>query len=291
VKSGDFRQERIIRMSFKTILTVAGLDQGDHDIALAASLCEEVSAHLCVHLVTFAAPPPMGAYAAVVSDAWVQERQADSARLEERMAALAARLSADPVAADIACDCPEIAWADEAIGRRGRYCDLTLIGPELLAAGTLKEKTIEGALFSSGKPVLLVPEGAAASLEPKRVMVAWDSTIEASRAVREALDILKGAEEVRLVLVDPEEGEAGHGDEPGADAALYLARHGVRVGVDRLPGSGRPVAEVLARHAGDMDADMIVMGAYGHSRLRQRILGGVTRSMIENPPLPVLMAR
>jgi nucleotide-binding universal stress UspA family protein len=65
----------------------------------------------------------------------------------------------------------------------------------------------------------------------------------------------------------------------------------VRVGVDRLPGSGRPVAEVLARHAGDMDADMIVMGAYGHSRLRQRILGGVTRSMIENPPLPVLMAR
>jgi nucleotide-binding universal stress UspA family protein len=233
-------------MSFRTILTVAGLDQGDHDIRLAASLCEEVSAHLSIHVVSFAAPPPMGAYAAVVSDAWVQERQADAARLEERMAA---------------------------------------------PAGMLKEKTIEGALFSSGKPVLLLPEGAAPSLSPERVMVAWDSRIEASRAVREALPILKGAQEVRLVLVDPEESEAAHGQEPGADAALYLARHGVRVGVDRLPGSGRPVADVLGRHAGDMGAQMIVMGAYGHSRLRQRILGGVTRSMIENPPLPIFMAR
>jgi nucleotide-binding universal stress UspA family protein len=161
----------------------------------------------------------------------------------------------------------------------------------MLAAGMLKEKTIEGALFSSGKPVLLLPEGAAPSLSPERVMVAWDSRIEASRAVREALPILKGAQEVRLVLVDPEESEAAHGQEPGADAALYLARHGVRVGVDRLPGSGRPVADVLGRHAGDMGAQMIVMGAYGHSRLRQRILGGVTRSMIENPPLPIFMAR
>jgi nucleotide-binding universal stress UspA family protein len=278
-------------MSFRTILTVAGLDQGDHDIRLAASLCEEVSAHLSIHVVSFAAPPPMGAYAAVVSDAWVQERQADAARLEERMAALAALLSDRGKAADIAGDCAETAWTDDVIGRRGRYCDLTLVGPEMLAAGMLKEKTIEGALFSSGKPVLLLPEGAAPSLSPERVMVAWDSRIEASRAVREALPILKGAQEVRLVLVDPEESEAAHGQEPGADAALYLARHGVRVGVDRLPGSGRPVADVLGRHAGDMGAQMIVMGAYGHSRLRQRILGGVTRSMIENPPLPIFMAR
>jgi hypothetical protein len=189
-------------MSFRTILTVAGLDQGDHDIRLAASLCEEVSAHLSIHVVSFAAPPPMGAYAAVVSDAWVQERQADAARLEERMAALAALLSDRGKAADIAGDCAETAWTDDVIGRRGRYCDLTLVGPEMLAAGMLKEKTIEGALFSSGKPVLLLPEGAAPSLSPERVMVAWDSRIEASRAVREALPILKGAQEVRLVLVD-----------------------------------------------------------------------------------------
>ncbi|MBW7946723.1 MAG: universal stress protein [Sphingomonadaceae bacterium] len=278
-------------MAFRTILAVAGLEQGDHDIDLAASICEEVSAHLSVYVVAFAAPPPVGTYAAMISDAWVQERQADAARLEERLAAVTERLSGREVTADVSGAYPETAWADEAIGRRGRYADLMLAGPDMLASGTLKDKALEGALFSSGKPVLLVPEGAKATLNPKRVMVAWDSRIEASRALRESLDVLKAAEEVRLVLVDPEEGEDAHGEEPGADAAVYLARHGVRVGVDRLPGSGRPVFETLRRHAVDMAADMIVMGAYGHSRLRQRILGGVTRSMIENPPLPVLMAR
>ncbi|MCO5157463.1 MAG: universal stress protein [Aquamicrobium sp.] len=278
-------------MTFRTILTVAGLERGDHDIDLAASLCEEASAHLSVFVVAFAAPPPVGTYAAMISDAWVQERQADAERLEERLAAITARLSGREVSADISGVYPETAWADDVIGRRGRYCDLTLLGPELLSGGMLKDKIVEGALFWSGKPVLLVPEGASATLQPKRVMVAWDSRIEASRAVRESLGILKTAEEVRLVLVDPEEGEDAHGDEPGADAAVYLVRHGVRVGVDRLPSAGRPVVEVLRRHALDIGADMIVMGAYGHSRLRQRILGGVTRSMIEEPPLPVLMAR
>ena len=278
-------------MAFRTILTVAGLERGDADIDLAAALCAETGAHLSVYVVALAAPPPVGAYAAMISDAWVQERQIDTERLEERLAALTSRLAAGDVSADVSGAYPEAAWADDDIGRRGRYADLTVIGPDMLASETLGEKVIEGVLFSSAKPLLLVPAGATPTLQPKRVMVAWDSRVEASRAVREALDVLKAADEVRLVLVDPEEGEDAHGEEPGADAAAYLVRHGIRVSVDRLPSSGRPVAEVLRRHALDMAADMIVMGAYGHSRLRQRILGGVTRSMIEEPPLPVLMAR
>lgn len=278
-------------MAFRTILTVAGLERGDSDIDLAAGLCAENDAHLSVYVVATAAPPPVGAYAAMISDAWVQERQADTERLEERLAELTSRLAARQVRADIAGAYPENAWADDVIGQRGRYADLTFVGPEILASGALKEKVIEGGLFFSAKPLLLVPAGITPTLRPQRVMVAWDSRIEASRAVREALDVLKGAQEVRLVLVDPEEGDDAHGEEPGADAAVYLVRHGVRVGVDRLPGLGRPTSEVLRRHAHDMGADMIVMGGYGHSRLRQRILGGVTRSMIEEPPLPILMAR
>jgi nucleotide-binding universal stress UspA family protein len=122
-------------------------------------------------------------------------------------------------------------------------------------------------------------------------MVAWDSSLEAARAVREALDMLVAADDVRLVLVDPVAGESGQGAEPGADAAAYLARHGVKVAVDRLPSSGQSVAAVLSRHAADMDAELMVMGAYGHSRLRERIFGGVTRSILDEPPLPIFMAR
>ena len=136
-----------------------------------------------------------------------------------------------------------------------------------------------------------MPEGSRSTLAPKRVLVAWDSRIEASRALRESVGILTRAEDVRLALVDPEESEGGHGAEPGADAAAYLARYGIKVTVDRLPSSGHTIAAVLRRHAIDTSAELLVMGAYGHSRLRERIFGGVTRSMLDEPPLPILMAR
>ncbi len=223
-------------MSFKTILTVTGIEGGENDIKLAASLCEEAGAHLSLLVLGLAAPPPFGEYAAVVSDPWLEERRADMATLAERAAALSKRLAGSDISADIATQYREVAFADEAVGARARYTDLTVLGPELLSNEALRGKVIEGALFSSGRPALLVPEGAHPTLKPKRVMVAWDSSLEASRAVREALDMLVHADQVNLVLVDPLSSEDEQGAEPGADAATYLARHGAK---DR----GRSVAQ------------------------------------------------
>lgn len=278
-------------MSFKTLLTVTGPNQGDGDLKLAASLCEQIDAHLSVLVLELAAPPSGGEYAAIVSPAWLEERQAELKRLEKRISAVGAFLSQTPVSADLSDDYPDTGWADDVIGRRARYADLTILGPDLLASHALKDKVIEGTLFSSGKPILLVPEGSRPTLKPKRILVAWDARLESSRAVRESLDMLKGAVEVHLVMVDPIEDEFHHGAEPGADAAAYLARHGVKVTVERLPSANHSVAEVLRQRAGDMAAELLVMGAYGHSRLRERIFGGVTKSMLEGQSLPVLMAR
>jgi len=278
-------------MTFKTVLTVTGPDLGDGDLELAAAICEEIEAHLAVLVVAVAAPPPIGGYAAVMSEAWLQERQAEMDRLRQREEDVTALLAASTVSSDVSSEYSEEAWADDVIGRRVRYADVVLLGPELLSCGVLKSRAVEGALFSSGKPLLLVPEGSAPGLRPKRIMVAWDSRIEASNAVSHGMDLLRAADAVHVVLVDPVEGEGAQGAEPGADVAAYLARHGVRVTVDRLPSQGRTVADTLRQHAMDMSADMMVMGAYGHSRLRQRIFGGVTRSIVDAPPLPVLMAR
>ncbi|TIT94290.1 MAG: universal stress protein [Mesorhizobium sp.] len=278
-------------MPFKTLLTVTGPDHGDHDLKLAAGLCEEINAHLSVLVLLIAAPPSGGGYAAVVSPAWLAEREAGIEMLESRSSAVSKILSESPVSADLSSDYPEQSWADEVIGRRARYADLTIVGPEMLASHVLKEKVIAGGLFASGKPVLLVPKGARGTLKPKRVLVAWDASLEASRAVREPLDILAGANEVRIVMIDPIEDERHHGAEPGADVATYLSRHGVKVMVDRLPSSNHSIAEVLRQHAVDTGAELMVMGAYGHSRLRERIFGGVTMSMLEEPGLPILMAR
>jgi nucleotide-binding universal stress UspA family protein len=278
-------------MAFKTILTVTGLEEGDGDVKLAARLCEEAGAHLSILAVAFAAPPPVGDYAVMTSDVWIQDRQADMIRLADRSDALEALVSRLGVSCDVSTEFPEGGWADDVIGRRARYADLTFLGPEILASGRLKERIVEGALFSSGKPLLIVPAGATATLSPGTIVVGWDSRIEASRAVREALGMMKTARQVRLAVIDPQQGETAHGEEPGADAAAYLARHGVNVSVDRLPSGGEPVSTVLTRHAMDCGAELLVMGGYGHSRLRERIFGGVTRSMLEAPKLPVLMAR
>lgn len=168
--------------------------------------------------------------------------------------------------------------------------DLTIVGPALLNDDNLGRLVINGSLSETGKPVLVVPKGAVATLKPRRVLVGWNSRGEASRAVREALPFLSGAEEVRLAVVGPEASCNGNGPEPGAGIVAYLARHGVQVAIYRLPSAGQSVATVLAQHAIDTSADMIVMGAYGHRRLRDRIFGGVTRWIVDKPPLPLFLA-
>ena len=278
-------------MAFKTILAVTAPDLDDSDLQMAVELCQENDAHLAVLVMVLAAPPPIGGYASVISEAWLEERQEDLDKLQQRTAAVSAFLAAEAVSSDVASAYQEEAWADETIGQRARYTDIVLLGPQLLSHPVLKGKVLEGSLFSSGKPMLLVPAGSTASLNPKRVMIAWDSRLEASNAVSSAMDLLSAADAVHMALVDPVEGESGHGAEPGADIATYLARHGVKVTVDRLPSQGRTVADTLRQHAIDVSADLLVMGAYGHSRLRQRVFGGVTRSMVDDPPLPVLLAR
>lgn len=278
-------------MTFKTILAVTGPDLDTRDLKQAVALCEEVGAHLAVLAVALAAPPPIGEYAAVVSDMWLQERREDLERLRICTTSATTLLAASPISSDISSEYQEEASADEAIGRRARYTDLVLLGPDLFRQALLSKKVLEGALFSSGKPILLLPEGGTPSLRPKRVMIAWDSRLEASNAVSRAMDLLERADGVHVVLVDPIRGENEQGAEPGADVATYLARHSVKVTVDQLSSQGGSVADTLRQHAVDMAADMLVMGAYGHSRLRERLFGGVTRSMLESPPLPVFLAR
>lgn len=278
-------------MPFKTILAVVGAGQGDRDIETAIGICREAGAHLSVLVLGLASPPPVGAYAAVVSDTWMEERDADMKRLSARVDAIEALVAKEGVTADVEREYVEMAWSDAVAGRRARYADLTLLGPDLLADGDLKNYVLNGALFDSGRPLLLAPAGQKVTLKPKRIMLAWDSRIEAARAAHEAVELIAAADEVRITLVDPEAGDLAQGDEPGADVATWLVRHGAKVSVDRLASGGRSVVSVLRQHAIDCGAEMIVMGGYGHSRMRERIFGGVTKSMVDEPSMPVFMAR
>src|SRR5690606_30562960 len=142
--------------------------------------------HLSVLVVQFAPPPPVGEFAAIGSGLWVEQRQDDVKLLAVRLAEVRAVLDSTGISADVASSYPEVALGDEVIGRRGLHCDVTVVGPEVLATQLLRDKVIEGALFSSGRPLLLIPAGVTPTLSPKRIVVAWDGRVEAGRAVREA---------------------------------------------------------------------------------------------------------
>jgi nucleotide-binding universal stress UspA family protein len=138
-------------------------------------------------------------------------------------------------------------------------------------------------------PVLIIPSSGMASAEPKRIVLAWNQSREALVAARRSMPFLRRAETVQIVVIDP----PTHGPErsdPGGLLCQLLVRHGVRAEVSVLARTLPRVSEVLARHLLDFDADLLVMGAYGHSRFREAILGGVTRDMLEHAEVPVFLA-
>src|SRR5258708_225971 len=171
------------------------------------------------------------------------------------------------------------------------YADLALVArPDPAGQTAGPPGLVESLVLTSGRPVIVLPPHGTSS-GGRRILVGWNAGREAVRAVADALPLLVWAEVVEVLVVDPERHRAAHGQEPGADIARYLARHGVQVEVRRLSSDGEDVGRVLLSEAIDLGADLVVMGAYGHSRLNEWICGGVTRTVLREAELPVLMSR
>ncbi len=185
--------------------------------------------------------------------------------------------------------------ADE-VALHARYSDLAILGqvdPEDVPTGGAH--LVEQVVLGCGRPVLVIPyigaQGDDGDLHIGRnVLAAWDASREATRAVNDALPFLEKAEKVEVVAVNPTKAARRHGEEPGADIALHLARHDVKVEVQHFSVSDIGPGDTLLSRLSDVGADMLVMGAYGHSRMREVILGGVTRTVLEHMTAPVLMS-
>lgn len=290
-RHADWLNSKVQEMSFKTILMTVDVATGDRDICIAVKLCKDSSAHLSIVVVSLAASPPVGNFTSMASDAWITRREGDLDNLVRREMAIIERVGNSGLPHDVTAEYCDARNVDDIIGLHARYSDLTVVGPELLAGGVLRNKVLEGALFSSGRPLMMIPEGAKASLTPKQIVVAWNGRLEALRAVREAIDMIGKADSVHVVMVDPYEDNWVGDDEPGEELSAYLERHNAKVIVKILPSSGRSVVDAINQYALDQDADLVVMGCYGHSRMRERIFGGATREMLANLQLPTLMAR
>ncbi|TDH39018.1 universal stress protein [Pseudohoeflea suaedae] len=149
----------------------------------------------------------------------------------------------------------------------------------------------ETMLFEGGRPVLMIGSETEVTTPAKRVLIAWDGSREAARAVQDALPLLKAAEEVQVVVVDPDKLADIDSALPGAQIATSLDRHGIRVNVETVGSGIRSTAQVIEAHVKATNADLLVMGAYGHPRLREWLFGGVTRSIMGKVPVPTLLSR
>lgn len=280
-------------MSYKTILVhVDRSSRADARIALAARLALDEQAYLIGAAVSGFLPELYGAnpmmMAAPIPQGELEACRAGARRALDNFEKIARGAGVDAIERRLSDD-----PAQHSIVLQARYADLVVVGqhdPADLEA-TATHDLPEYAALQGGRPVLVVPYAGQFDRVDRHALVAWDGSRSAVRAVTDALPLLRRSECVTLALFNPRRQYGVHGELPGADIALLLARHGVKVEVlrqDTPP--GLDVGNALLSMAADINADLLVMGAYGHMRWREVLMGGVTRTVLQSMTLPVLMS-
>jgi nucleotide-binding universal stress UspA family protein len=280
-------------MAYKSILTVATSPNG---LLPAVSAAAQIGIRLDAHLDALALGVDrtqigysyVGSGAVMIAAA--MDRAEEDARTTEKAlnAALAAQTPGLRTGTESAVT--QLGALTDLVAARARYADLVVLPlPYGDGRGVEDEAVIEAALFEGMAPVLVVPPKGMADGDPRHITVAWNQSREALVAARRAMPFLKRAATVSIVVIDPPAHGAERSD-PGGLLCQLLVRHGVHAEVTVLARTLPRVSDVLARHLRDSNSDLLVMGAYGHSRFREAILGGATRDMLEKAEVPVLLA-
>ncbi|PAU98209.1 universal stress protein [Paracoccus salipaludis] len=279
-------------MGYKTILTVITQAGQTAQLEAAVALARREDAHLEVFAVgvdhTQTGYYYAGASAYVFQEA-IDRAMAAAEALETEVRA---ELAPEDIRWSVESAVAQMGGVSTLIAMRARFADLVvLMKPYGSKAAPDAEAVLEASLFEGGAPVLVLPQGnVAVEGLGKRILVAWNQSDEALHAIRRALPVLKAAEAVEIAVVDPSP-YSPEGSDPGGKLCQMLTRHGVKAEIAVLAKTLPTVTEVLTRRAAETGADMLVMGAYSKSRLREAIMGGATRHMLERANLPVLMAR
>ncbi len=274
-------------MTKDVIVNLSTDTNDDVAVAYAISLAREFEAHLtAIALVSDTVPTAMvveGLPPVLIEE--MQEKAQEEAQAAVAKFHDAARGSG--ISSEAHWLTIPYAGAAGLFGRIARRFDLAVVRQPEPAHDMIAPLIVEAALFESGRPVLIVPYIQRGGLKLDRVMVAWDGSRSAARAVGDALPFLKRAKTVNVVIVGR---EVKSGEIPGADIAHHLARHGANVEVKEIVAADIDAANVLLSYAADLSVDFLVMGGYGHSRLREFVLGGVTRSILATMTIPTLMS-
>lgn len=279
-------------MSLKDILAIVlGAEPDEPAIALAEHLADRHGAYLSATFLTALPDEPLAYEPTVVAGVWAELLGRARNEAEEERRKVESRLRAGGRDVDFR--------TIEALGRdlgrvaavHARYADLAVLArPQDDAGGDMRFETIEGVLYHAGRPALVAPPGWKGGPFAENIVIAWDASREATRALAEARTFLAHCKRATVLTVDAKPKAFGHGDQPGLNIAAHLTRRGVNVEVKNADGGGRPIARVLLDETAALGGDLLVMGAYAHSRLRELVFGGATRDILAGAEVPLLMA-
>jgi nucleotide-binding universal stress UspA family protein len=280
-------------MDYKSILTVVtNPDKVQSTLTAASAISRQHDAHL--HILALGVDTLQVGYAYVGASAGLMqvalEQVEEYARVLETTVRHAVAAEPQNLRWDVEAAITQLGALTELVSQSARYADLVVLpkpyGGQL---GREAEAVIEAVLFEGRAPVLVLPDAGLGPLPVDHVVIAWNQSQEALAATRRAMPFLLAAKSVNIAVIDP----PVHGSEradPGGALCQMLVRHGVKAEVSVLARSLPRIADVLNWHVQDQNAGLLVMGAYGHSRFREAVMGGATRSMLEQMAVPVLMA-
>jgi nucleotide-binding universal stress UspA family protein len=276
-------------MAYKTILVHCDVSRGTAGrLRIAVDLADRFDGHVIGVHVRHAFQAPAFTDAGPAMDSLYRTYET-AVRAEEAVAAAAFRDALGKKG-------PSSEWrvadgfVDEILAAEARVADLVVVGqaePDSPPTATPADLA-ENIAMAAECPVLIVPYIGAAKSPGRTVMLCWNDSREAKHAASGALPLLVAADKVIVLIIDRKAGR--NREEPGADVAIWLARHGVKVTVQRDSAVDSDVGGVILSRAADHDVDLIVMGIYGHSRMRERVLGGASRTLLASMTAPLLVA-
>lgn len=281
-------------MDNRTILVMQGPSGTPKDLSEMTTAADAMHGHLAV--VNVAAIPPVPTYqmsvlpygSVGIPDSWIVTQREIADALKVQAEETSAYLAKAGVSSDVTTLCESAHEFEHRIVQHTFMADAAVMMNDLRDAPDAFRSLAYGVIFGSPIPLILNPT--AAALTPEKVLVAWNASLPAARALHAALPLLKAAKEVVLYVIDPQTPDPAEAEDPGTGVAAWLSHHGCTVTVQQTPSGGAPIADVILRHATETGADLVVMGAYGHSRLRQQVFGGTTRKMIAQTTQAVLLA-
>ena len=282
-------------MKNATVLVVLGRTAKPADLEPLTQAARDRNLHLFVLILGVMPQIPIYTYGIgeggtySLPDGWQAEVHEASIALFRLRDQVSAYLAEQGTSAEVRVASGQPAILPAAVSRAALTCDLTVIGNDLRHDASVFDDVVRAALFRSAGGVMLNAMASAKALQPASVFLAWKAGIPSARAVHAAMPFLRDAREVTVAMFDPVMTSARDGENPGSDVAAWLTHQGCNVAVQQYPSGGEEIAKAIMQRGQETGGDLIVMGAYDHSRLREVVFGGTTRTMIEQRGCPVLL--